>query len=189
MRKVILQIDGTLDGFIADANGALDWVTSDEAMEAEASVLLESADTILLGRVAYQMFAAYWPFADTSATTILSKITSQINHVTKIVFSRTLEHAEWGEWNNAQIIRDNIPEAINKLKALPGKNLLLYAGGRIVSTFIQNGLIDEYHLRVHPVVLGKGMPLFPSVEARLNLQLMRTNAYKNGAVLLVYQPH
>jgi dihydrofolate reductase len=189
MRKVILQIDVTLDGFIAGTNGELDWVTSDEVMEQEASELLETADTILLGRVAYQMFAAYWPLADMTAPTTLGKITSQINHATKIVFSRTLERAEWGEWHNARVISGNIVEEITKMKSSSGKNLLLYAGGKIVSTFIENRLIDEYHLRVHPVLLGKGMALFPNAQDRLNLKFIRTRAYDNGAVLLVYQPN
>ncbi len=188
MRKVILQIDVSLDGFIAGANGEMDWVTSEEIMNQDASTLLDRVDTILLGRVAYQDFSAFWPFADTTAPTTISKITSQINHATKIVFSRTLEQVTWGEWNNAQLIRDNVPEEISKLKSSSGKNLLLYAGGKIISTFIHDGLIDEYHLRVHPVTLGKGMALFPIVEDRLKLSLIQTKAYNNGAVLLIYRP-
>ena len=188
MRKVILQIDVSLDGFIAGANGETDWVTSEEVMNQDASTLLDTVDTILLGRVAYQDFSSFWPFADMTAPTTISKITSQINHADKIIFSKTLDQVEWGAFNNARLIRDNVPEEISKLKSSFGKNLLLYAGRKIISTFIHDGLIDEYHLRVHPVVLGKGMALFPTLDDRLKLSLTQAKAYKNGAVLLVYTP-
>ncbi len=188
MRKVILQIDVSLDGFIAGSTGETDWVSTDEEMNQEASALLDTSDTILLGRVAYQDFSSFWPFADMTAPTTISKITSQLNRATKIVFSRTLEQVAWGEWNNAQLIRDNVPEAINKLKVSSGKNMLLYVGANIISTFVQNNLIDEYRLRVHPVVLGSGKPVFQNVEDRLNLKLVRTKAYKKGAALLEYRP-
>ncbi|MBI1277966.1 MAG: dihydrofolate reductase [Anaerolineaceae bacterium] len=188
MRKVFLQIDVTLDGFIADASGETDWVTSNETMNSEASELLDTVDTILLGRVAYQDFVSFWPFADMSAPTTISKITSQINHADKIIFSKTLDKVQWGTFNNARLIHDNIPEEITKLKASSGKNLLLYAGQKIIFTFVQNNLIDEYHLRVHPVVLGSGLPLFPHIENRLKLNLLRTRPYDNGVVMSIYQP-
>jgi dihydrofolate reductase len=188
MRKVILQIDLTLDGFIAGSNGESDWVTADEEMNQDASDLLTTADSILLGRVAYQQFADYWPFADTNRSTTHSKIAHQINNATKIIFSKTLEKVTWGTWNNARLVKENIAEEISTMKSLPGKNLLLYAGAGIVSTFMQLGLIDEYRLRVHPFVLGAGMPLFKGVEAGLHLNLVKTKTYKNGAVLLDYLP-
>jgi dihydrofolate reductase len=187
MRKVILQIDLTLDGFIADSDGRLDWMSPGPDMNQDASDLLDTVDTILLGRVAYQLMSKYWPFADMTAPTIESKITSQLNHATKIVFSRTLETVEWGAWNNARLVKDHIVEEIATLKSLPGKNMLLYAGAGIVSTFIQLGLIDEYRLRLHPVVLGQGKPLFKGLEDQLNLKLLQAKPYKRGAVLLEYQ--
>jgi len=188
MRKVILQIDVTLDGFIADANGGIGWVKSNEVMNSEASVLLDTVDTILLGRVAYQDFVTFWPFADMSAPTTVSKITAQLNHADKIIFSKTLDKVEWGTFNNARLIRENIPQAIADLKTQPGKNLLLYAGAKIIATFVQNNLIDEYHLRVHPIILGSGLPLFPNMENPLKLNLIQTTPYHNGVVRLVYQP-
>ncbi|MEO8609228.1 MAG: dihydrofolate reductase family protein [Chloroflexota bacterium] len=186
MRKVILQIDVTLDGFSAASDGSLDWVTADEAMNREATDLLDTVDTILLGRVAYQAFVAYWPFADMNESTTAGRITRQLNEATKIVFSKTLQQVEWGTWNNAQLIHDNIPQAITDMKALPGKNLLLYAGAKIISTFIRSDLIDEYRLRIHPVLLGQGQPLFQGIDNHLDLKLIRTQPYKNGAVLLEY---
>jgi dihydrofolate reductase len=187
MRKVILQIDATLDGFIAGPNGETDWVTSTEEMNREASDLLSTVDTILLGRVAYQQFVTFWPFADTTAPTTFSKITSQLNHADKIIFSKTLDKVEWGAWNNARLARDHIPDEIARLKALSGKNLLLYAGAAIIATFVQNNLIDEYRVRIHPVIVGGGLPLFPQLEHGLNLRLMKTSTYSNGVAMLAYE--
>ncbi|MEP6985032.1 MAG: dihydrofolate reductase family protein [Chloroflexota bacterium] len=186
-RKVILQIDVTLDGFIAAADGDTSWVTTDDEMNQDAYELLTTADTILLGRVAYQAFSAFWPFADVDATTTFSKITRHLNEATKLVFSKTLKQVEWGRWNNAQLIHDNIPEEINKLKAQPGQNLLLYAGADIISTFMHSDLIDEYHLRVQPVIVGGGKSLFQHIENQTHLKLVRTKSYKTGVVLLEYQ--
>lgn len=188
MRKVILQIDVSLDGFVDGPNGETDWVTEDAEMNQDAYDLLTTVDTILLGRVAYQMFVDYWPNVDTNASSIESKIAHQLNHATKIVFSRTLETVEWGKWDNARLLRGNIVEEIFKLKSLPGKNLVLYAGAEIVSTFIRLGLVDEYRLRIHPVVLGGGKPLFKDIAAGFQLNLINTKAYNNGAVLLDYLP-
>ena len=188
MRQVILQIDTTLDGFIAGPNGEQDWVKADEEMNQDANALLSTADTILLGRRAYQLFADFWPFADTNGSSTESKIAHKLNNATKVVFSTTLEKVEWGNWNNAKLVRGNIAEEITEMKAQPGKNLLLYAGAEIVSTFVQLGLIDEYRLRVHSVVLGSGKPLFKDIEDGANLKLLSAKSYKNGAVLLDYQP-
>lgn len=188
MRKLILQIDVSLDGYTAAADGATDWIHADDDMNRDASDLLDTADTILLGRVAYQAFVQYWPFADTTAPTLLSRITGQINRADKIVFSRTLEQVEWGEWNNARLVSDNIAESIAAVKAQPGKNLLLYAGAGIISSIMRLGLIDEYRLRIHPVALGAGKPLFQNLEDRLGLEFIQAKPYKNGVLLLVYQP-
>ena len=187
MRHVILQIDITLDGFVAGSNGETDWVTADEAMNHDANALLGTVDTIVLGRVAYQQFAAYWPFADTTASSTESQIARQLNAATKVVFSRTLETVEWGHWKNAKLMNGNVREAILAMKTQPGKDLLLYAGAEIVSTFIQLGLVDHYRLRVHPVVLGSGKPIFTDSKDRINLKLVQAKSYQNGAVLLDYR--
>jgi len=186
MRSVILQIDLSIDGFIGASDGDTSWITSDDSMNQDASDLLNTADTIILGRVAYQMFSAYWPFADITAPTIHSKIAAQVNHADKLVFSRTLESVEWGTWNNARVVNGNVAEEIARIKAVPGKNLLLYAGAGIISTFIELDLIDEYRLRVHPVILGGGLPIFERVEDRRKLKLVQTKSYANGAALLDY---
>jgi len=188
MRRVILQIDLSIDGFAAGPHGETDWVTSDEEMNHDGLDLLKMSDTILLGRVAYQDFSAYWPFADPNPATTLGQITQQLNQATKIVFSTTLNQVAWGRWNNAKLIKGNIAEEVDALKALPGKDMLLYAGAEIVSKFIQLNLVDEYLLRVHPVILGTGKPIFSSITGRVHLSPVKTKSYLNGATMLIYQP-
>jgi len=189
MRQVILQIDITLDGFVAGPSGETNWVTTDETMNRDAYILLCTADTILLGRVAYQLFAQYWPFVDTNAPSTASHIAHQLNQATKVVFSRTLDTVAWGQWNNAKLVHGNVDEAILEMKGQPGKNLLLYAGADIASTFIQRGLVDDYRLRIHPVVLGSGKPLFKDIQARIPLTLVQMTSYQNGVTLMHYQPN
>lgn len=187
MRRVVLQIDTSLDGFVADTNGKTDWVTSDDEMNLDGLALLKSSDTILLGRIAYQEFARFWPFADFDPTSTLGQIALQLNRANKVVFSNTLKNVEWGRWNNAAVLGGNVAKDVQAMKAMQGKDMLLYAGAEIVSTFIQLHLIDEYRLRVHPVVLGSGKPIFAGVEDRIPLRLKGTKSYANGAVLLNYQ--
>ena len=187
MRKFILQIDISLDGFAAGANDDTRWVTSDAEMNQDASELLDTVDTLLLGRVAYQVFVRFWPTANFDPSTIEHKIACHLNKATKLIFSRTLEQVEWGTWGNAKLIKNNAVEEITRMKSEAGKNLLLYAGADIASYFIQSGLIDSYRLRIHPVILGQGKSLFQHVKDQQNLKLVRTKSYNNGAVMLVYQ--
>jgi dihydrofolate reductase len=156
MRQVIWQIDITLDSFVAGPKGETDWVTADEQMNQDAYRLLCTVDTILLARVAYQDFAQYWPFADTHAESTIGQIALLINQATKVIFSRTLNTVAWGQWNNAKLINGDIDQAIRAMKEQPGKHLLLYAGADIASAFIRHGLVDDYRLRIHPVVVGVG---------------------------------
>jgi dihydrofolate reductase len=188
MRQVILQIDITLDGFVAGSQGELDWVTADEEMNHDANALLGTADTVLLGRMAYQLFADYWPFADTTASSTESHIAQRLIQASKVVFSKTLDTVAWGSWNNARLAKGSVMEEILEMKAQPGKDLVLYAGAEIVSTFIRLGLVDHYRLRVHPVVLGSGKPIFTDSKDRINLKLLQAKPYQNGVVLLDYQP-
>lgn len=181
MRKVIVSIFVSLDGYIADANGELGWTTSGEDMERYSLDILNSVDAILLGRKTYQLFLSYWPTASDPGA-------EQINTLPKIVFSRTLDKVEWGQWNNARLVKDNIAEEVAKLKQQPGKDLVIFAGAGIINTFRKLDLIDEYRLLLHPVVLGSGTPLFEDVEAALKLTLLRTEPFGDGVVVLYYAP-
>lgn len=183
MRKVIAFENVTLDGFFAGPNGEIDWFKRNEEM---AKYAIEGASTesiILLGRVTYELMAGYWPSASPPAEDPI--LIDKMNNLPKIVFSKTLEKAEW---SNTRLIKDNIAKEIQKMKQQPGKDMVILGSGSIVQTFTNLGLIDEYQLLVHPVVLGSGKPLFKDIKDRINLKLVKTKTFSSGNILLVYQP-
>jgi dihydrofolate reductase len=181
MRKVIVSNYVSLDGFIEGPNREIDWFVWDEEMAKYAIDLLDSMDTILFGRVTYELMASYWP----TATNQDPIITDAMNNLPKIVFSKTLEKAEW---KNSRLVREVIPGEILRMKQQPGKNMVIFGSASIVSTFTQLGLIDEYRLIVNPVVLGSGKPLFKDIKERINLKLLKTKTFNCGNVILYYQP-
>jgi dihydrofolate reductase len=201
MRKIIVQNLISLDGFIAGPNGELDWHQADEEFEGYAARALDNYDSILLGRVTYELFAGYWPTAITSSSGTLVKdgrkivvptkvsdvhtqVANKMNSLQKIVFSKTLKKAEW---NNTKLLRDIDPEQIRKLKLGKGKDMVIFGSSQIVSEFTNLGLVDEFHLFVNPVVLGGGIPEFKGLKERLNLKLFKTKTFGSGQVCLYYQ--
>ncbi len=186
MRKVIASVFVTLDGYMVGPNEDMSWVMNNfnDEMAKYAGDLMDSMDTILLGRVTYEIMAKAWP-ASTEET---APGADKMNTTPKIVFSRTLDKAEWGKWNNARVVHDHAAQEIAKLKQQPGKNMVIYGSAKLVQSFTQQGLIDEYQLLVHPLVMGAGKRLFANMEKPLKLQLLRSEAYKNGVVVLYYEP-
>jgi len=181
MRRIIVSNYLTIDGFFAGPNGEIDWFVWDEETAEYSKELLGSIDTILFGRVTYELMASYWPVA--TPPTEDPVIIEAMNHLPKIVFSRTLEKVEW---NNARLVKENIAEEVSKMKRQPGKDMVIYGSGSIVSTLTQLGLIDEYRLFVNPIVLGSGKPLFKGLKERLKLKLLSTKTFQCGVVLLHY---
>ena len=186
MRKVIVTMWVTLDGFIAGPNEEMNWVMVDDEMGKYEDDLVSAADTLLLGRVTYQSFAGAWPYVpeSPSASEGEKEYARKVNAMRKIVFSRTLEKAEW---NNSSLAKEVIPEEIEKMKLEPGKDMVIYGSASIVQAFTNLGLIDEYQLLVHPVVLGSGKPLFKNIKDRQNLKLIETKAFPSGVFGLYYQ--
>lgn len=183
MRKVIFQMMVSLDGFFEGPNGEIDWHNVDEEFNEYSADLLSSVDALLFGRVTYELMTSYWPTP--SATSDDPIIANKMNSLPKIVFSKTLEKAEW---ENTRLVKENIGEEILNLKQQPGKDLAILGSSNLAATFIQLGLIDEYRIIVNPVVLGKGNPLFQGILDKLNLKLLKTKAFRSGNVLLCYQP-
>jgi len=186
MRKVVVSNLVSLDGYFAGPNGELDWhIVNDEFFQ-YAIDLLDSVDMLLLGRVTYQGMVTYW----TSANAIENDATiaARMNDATKVVFSKTLDKVEWGKWNNARLVKDNIGDEISKLKLQPGKNMVIYGCGTIVSALTELGLIDDYQIIVVPVILGRGKPLFKDISKPVNLKLTGTQRFKTGVIKLSYEP-
>ncbi len=186
MRKVIASVFVTLDGYMVGPNEDMSWVTNNfsEEMGTYAGDLMSSMDTILLGRVTYEIMTNAWP-AQTEAT---APGADKMNTSPKIIFSKSLAKAEWGKWNNARVVKDNTAGEIARLKQLPGKDMVIYGSANLVQGFTQLGLIDEYQLLVHPLVLGGGKRLWSDLGHPVNLNLLRTQAFKNGVVVLYYEP-
>ncbi len=172
----------TLDGLFAGPNGEIDWHHVDEEFNDFAIAQLNSAGGLLFGRVTYQLMAGYWP--TDSATTDDPIVAGKMNALPKIVFSKTLQSAEW---NNTRLVKGNIAEELSKLKRQPGKDWLLFGSANLASTLTNLGLIDEYRVMVNPVVLGSGKPLFQGLKEKLALKLTDTKTFRNGNVLLCYQ--
>ena len=183
MRKLFAFNMVSLDGFFEGPNQDISWHNTDDEFNQFAIEQTGAVDTILFGRKTYELMASYWPTE--SAIKDDPDIARLMNNVSKIVFSRTLQKAEW---INTRLITDNIEEEILNLKAQPGKELAVFGSADLLSTLIELDLVDEHRIIVNPVVLGKGTPLFKDVERPLNLQLVRSRVFASGNVLLYYQP-
>jgi dihydrofolate reductase len=179
VRKLVLSINVTLDGF-ADHTEMI----ADDELHDFFSRRLDDTGIELFGRVTYQMMGSYWPHAhdDQAASKSILNFADKFNSITKIVFSSTLEKAEW---NNTTLVRENALEYVARLKETEGKNLGI-GGIRLAQAFMKAGLIDEYWLLVHPVVVGKGRRLFENANQKLTLRLLETKVFKSGVVVLHY---
>lgn len=178
-RRIVLDLAVSLDGFIEGINGETDWCIMDEDMD--FTKFLSSVDTILYGRKSYDLWGKYIPGDDTSD--MEREIWELVHSKKKYVFSKTLTNID-----NSVIINDNIAEEVNKLKKEPGKDIWLYGGASLITTFMNLGLVDEYRLSVHPVILGAGKPLFVNIKQRQELKLVGTRRFSSGVVQLCYHP-
>ncbi len=180
MRKLVLKMQMSLDGLIGGPDGEVDWIFP--SLDAGATLWL--VDTLwqagvhVMGSVTYRDMAAHWPGSD-------EPFAAPMNQIPKFVFSRTLREAPWAD---TYIIDGDLAEEITRLKGLPGRDLLAHGGARFARALVRLGLVDEYRLMVHPVVLGKGLALFDELPARMHLQLMGTRTFASGAAAQVFRP-
>lgn len=184
MRKVVLGMSVSLDGFIEGPERQIDWHLIDDELHSHVNEYLSTMGAFLSGRVTHELMAEFWPTADTdpSSTGPMVEFARIWRDMPKFVFSRTLERTDW----NTTIVREVVVEEILKLKARPGGDLAL-GGADLAAVFMRHDLIDEYRLYIHPIVLGRGKPLFPASDAKTNLRLVETRPFGNGVVLLRYQ--
>ena len=189
MRKIIVSMRVTLDGFIAGLHGEMDWMEEfiDEALANYASELQKTVDTTLFGRETYQGFESYWPKValDPASPKGLAEYAQQLNAMRKIVFSKTLSHVEW---NNSVLLHEIDPEEITKMKQEPGRDMVIYGSASIVQTLTNLGLVDRYRLLIFPIVLGSGKPLFHDISHKMKLSLISSTTHPSGVVVLVYEP-
>jgi dihydrofolate reductase len=186
LRRIIASEFVSADGYIVGPNEDMSWVTDNfnEEMGKYAGDLMESMDTVLLGRVTYQIMARAWP----NWTEEQSPGADKMNVTPKVVLSRTLEKAPWGRYEPATIIKEDARERLRELKERPGRNIVIYGSGNMVQSLTQMGLIDEYQLLVHPVLLGDGKTLFGKMRRPIDLKLSRAQTFGNGVNVLSYEP-
>lgn len=186
MRKIIVSEFMTLDGVMEDPGGAENFERGGWAFQFERGPegdkfkmdeMMES-DTLLMGRKTYEGFAAAWP----SRT---GEFADRMNNASKYVVSTTMGQPTW---NNTTVIKSNIVEEISKLKATPGKDILVAGSAQLVNTLLENDMIDELRLMVYPVVLGKGKRLFENESKKNELQLFEAKPVGDGVLILIYHP-
>jgi dihydrofolate reductase len=183
MRKVIFQMMISLDGYFEGPNREIDWHNVDDEFNDYATGTLKSVDTLLFGRVTYELMAGYWPteMADSDDPVVAERM----NTLEKIVFSKTLKKAEW---ENTTLVKKDIAETVEILKQKQGKDIAIFGSSDLALALLPSGLIDELRILINPVILGQGKTLFRGIDSRLYLKLLRTRIFRSGTVLLCYEP-
>src|SRR5687768_2955499 len=163
MRKLVLFMHVSLDGFAADADSGLGWISYESELQQYANGIVDTVGSPVYGRVTYELMAGYWPTVlnDPNATENSKAHARWVNQATKFVFSRTMKTADW---NNTIVINDNIAEEINQLKQQPGKDLVIFGSPGLAHSFMELDLIDEYQLTLNPVLLGSGKAAYDKIK-------------------------
>ena len=181
MRKVVSWLFVSLDG-VAEAPDKWQFDVFDEDLGAAITSQMASEDAMLMGRVTYQEFGSFWP------TSTDEPFASHINQIQKYVVSTTLEKTEWGKWEQPLLIKGNLSNEINTLKKQSGKNIGVSGSPTLVRSLLQDDLLDELKLMIHPVIVGKGKRLFTEDVDLKKLQLVDSKVTSKGVAILTYQP-
>ncbi|HEX4319443.1 MAG TPA: dihydrofolate reductase family protein [Acidobacteriaceae bacterium] len=186
MRRLIAFNHTTLDGYFVSAEGDFRWASKGNDDPEYAAFVAENASAggeLVFGRVTYAMMASYWPTP--IADQHLPEVAKGMNSMGKVVFSRTLEKAEW---NNTRLIKGDLVTEVRKLKEEDGPGMAILGSGSIVAQLALHGLIDEYQMMIDPLALGKGRSMFDGIPEQLNLKLTKSRVFNNGKVFLCYEP-
>ena len=185
VRKLVLIVATSLDGFVAGENGEL---TSFDASEENLQFVCdisEEGDTALFGRLTFQLLDSYWPTAENlpNASKGTTRFARWYNNASKLVVSTTLHLPSA---NNTTVISEDVLEGITKLKEQAGKNILLFGSPMVYQSIAEAGLIDDYWIYINPVIFGKGIPLFAGTKEEIKLTLLETKQFPNGEIALNY---
>jgi dihydrofolate reductase len=173
----------TLDGYFAGVGGDISWHMVDAEFQEYAEKASNSGNTLLFGRVTYDLMNSYWTAQEAIKDDPV--VAKGMNDSQKIVFSRNLARADWA---NTRLIKGDLIEEVRKLKKHSGSDMTILGSGSIVAQLTQAGLIDEYQILLNPVVLGKGKTLFEGVDHTITLKLVKSHAFSNGNIMLYYEP-
>jgi dihydrofolate reductase len=186
MRKLKLQVQMTVDGYIAGPKGEMDWLTFnwDDEVKQCVTAITEPVDTIVLGRRLAEGFIPHW--ASVAADPNHPEVAGgkKFTDTPKVVFTKTLDESTW---NNTVLAKGDLVEEITKLKEQGGGDIIAFGGATFVSALIKHSLIDEFHLFVNPAAIGNGMAIFKELEGKQPLTLVRATAFDCGIVLLTYE--
>jgi len=187
MRKLVLQTQCTINGFIGGVNGEMDWVTFAWTPDIIVYVteLTNSMDTILLGRKLAEGFIPHWASVAADPNNPEYEAGKIFTETPKIVFSRTLTESPW---DNTTIAKADLVQEVNELKQQDGKNIIAYGGAGFVSSLIAHDLIDEYHLFINPAAISSGLSIFGALNALKHFQLADAIKFECGIAVLKYQP-
>jgi dihydrofolate reductase len=185
MRKIILSLHTTLDGFVAGPNGEMDWIKINNEIFGLVGNLTDEADTALYGRNTYEMMDSYWPTAADGPNATKHDVAHSkwYNQSEKVVLSRTMKGAEKSK---TTFISENVAAEVEKLKKKNGKNIIIFGSPSAAHSLMEHNLIDEYWLFLNPVIIGQGIPMFAKVKDKISLQLMANKVFPCGVTALHY---
>ncbi|KUO21870.1 dihydrofolate reductase family protein [Streptomyces dysideae] len=190
MPKIVLMMSLSLDGYFEGPDRDISWHRVDDELHQHFNDVVRQMGGILHGRVTYELMADFWPTADADPDipATMAEFAGIWREIPKYVYSRKLDHADW----NTTVVHEVVPEEIRALKEQAGGDLGL-GGADLAATFLRYGLVDEFRIYVHPVLVGRGRQLFPKAEAEAGagdvtaLRLVETRTFGNGVVLLRYE--
>jgi len=186
MRKLVLFIHTSLDGFVTNSNGEMDWIHVDDEIFDYAGNRTDHSDTALYGRKTWEMMDAYWPTAadQPNAGKHEKHHSKWYKQVPKVVLSKTLKGKNL---KNVTIVSDNLKEEIERLKQADGKEIVIFGSPSASHALMEHNLIDEYWLFVNPVLIGNGIPLFKNIQQKTQLRLVKAHPFSSGVVCLHYE--
>lgn len=187
MRKLKLQVQMTIDGFVAGPNGEQDWVTWDwdDELKQYVDKITAPVDCIVLGRKLAEGFIPYWAGVAEDSDNPEQESGKKFTETPKVIFSNTLEESKW---ENTDLAQGDLVDEITRLKKQDGNDIIAYGGATFVSNLIKENLIDEYHLFINPTAIGNGMPIFNKLKANQNLKLVKSTGFECSIVSLHYEP-
>jgi dihydrofolate reductase len=186
MRKLKLQMQLSVDGYVAGPNGEMEWMSWDwgDDIKGYVTALTAQVDTIILGRKMAEGFIPYWKGVSENPET-KDEFAQKMVDSTKVVFSKTLTASTW---ENTDLATGDLIEEVAKLKAKDGGDIMVYGGASFVSALIKANLVDDYHLFINPTAIGSGMPIFEMLDSKLGFKLIKAQAFEVGIAVLNYQP-
>jgi dihydrofolate reductase len=185
MRKLILDSIISLDGYFTSPKNEIDWFDFDDEEWVWSRDINRRAGAMLYGRVTYEEFGKFWPTSGPKSMGVDPDLIRQLNDLPKIVFSRSLGEASW---KPATLVREDPSSAVPRLKNESGGDMVVVGSGTLVASLVRDGLVDEYFIRVRPIILGAGRPLFVDHNARHPLRLLSAKTFKSGVLGLHYVP-